>query len=83
MCVCVCVCGGSFAKLFLRLLLFLSFVSLRCFAQDRGKTPILSGSGDDPDLVWPENICCRCPEGFVGGGRCLKVSIFQFSEVSS
>lgn len=37
--VCVCVCGGSYAKRFFRLLLFLSFVSLRCFAQDRGKTP--------------------------------------------
>lgn len=37
--VCVCVCGGSYAKRFFRLLLFLSFVSLRCSAQDRGKTP--------------------------------------------
>lgn len=35
----VCVCVWSYAKRFFRLLLFLSFVSLRCFAQDRGKTP--------------------------------------------
>lgn len=80
--VCVCVCV-ELCKTFLQAAAFSFFCFFTLLCSRSWQNPTSSASGDDLDLVWPENICCKCPEAFVGGGRFLKVSIFRFSEVSS